>query len=138
MNEKNLCIVLTSAVFCVFAVGMANWFFGNPGGVKVDYNNCTQYSKEDIDSAARVVIDKFDSMEGCVLFSLRYSTDDGLEYCRGLKDDADYTECIVFDSVFRSPLTGLGAWNNNSIYTWNWHLAREAGGQWELVAWGYA
>ncbi len=118
--------------------GVANWIFGNPGGVRIDYNNCTEYSKEDIDSAARVVIEKVDSMDGCVLFSLKYAGNGDLEYCRELNPDADYVECIVFDSVFRSPLTGLGAWNNNSIYTWSWTLAREEGGPWEIDAWGYA
>ena len=135
---KKIIISICMLVLCISAVGGANWVFGNPGGVKVHYNNCTVYSKEDIDSAAQVVIDKVDSMEGCVLFSLKYAGNGDLEYCRELNPDADYVECIVFDSVFRSPLTGLGAWNNNSLYTWSWHLAREDGGPWEIVTEGYA
>lgn len=135
---KKIIIAICALVLCVSAVGGANWLFGNPGGVEVDYNNCTVYSKEDIDSAAEVVIEKMDSMEGCVLYSIKFSNADELEYCRSLNEDADYVECIVFDSVFRSPLTGGGAWENNEIYTWNWYLAREKGGKWELLTWGYA
>lgn len=135
---KKIIIAICVLVLCISAVGGANWLFGNIGGPVIHYNGCTAYSKEDVASAAQVVIEKVDSMDGCVLFSLKYAGNGDLEYCRELNPDADYVECIVFDSVFRSPLTGLGAWNNNSIYTWSWTLAREEGGPWEIDAWGYA
>lgn len=136
---KKIIITVCVLVICICTVGAANWVFGNPGGVKIDYNNCTEYSKEDIDSAARVVIEKVDSMEGCVLFSLKYAGNGDLEYCRSLNAAADYAECIVFQSAFRSPLKSrLGAWNANRLYTWDWHLAREKDGQWELITEGYA
>lgn len=135
---KKAVIALSVIVFCVSVVGLTIWLFGNPGGVEIDYNDCTVYSKEDVDSAAQVVIEKMDSMKGCVLYSLKYRNADELEYCRSLNEEADYVECIVFDSVFRSPLISYGAWNGNSIYTWDWYLARAEGGSWELLTWGYA
>ena len=137
--KKIICIGICAAMLCVAMAGAANWIFGNIGGPVIHYNGCTAYSKEDIDSAAQVVIDKVDSMEGCVLFSLKYAGNGDLEYCRELNPDADYAECIVFQSAFRSPLKSrFGAWNANRLYTWDWYLAREEGGPWEIVTEGYA
>ena len=136
---KKTIIVVLVLILCISAVGAANWVFGNPGGVRVDYNNCTEQSKDDIDSAAKVVMEKVEEMEGCVLFSLKFSNADELDYCRSLNEPANYEECIVFNSAFRSPLKSrFGAWNTNSLYTWDWYLARVKDGQWELVTWGYA
>ena len=136
--KKRILIGLCAAFVMLCVTGLAIWFFGLPGGVRIDYNSCTVYSQEDIDSAAAVIIEKMDSMEGCVLYSLKYGGNDELDYCRSLNEQADYVESIIFDSVFRSPITGGGAWEANAIYTWQWHLAREEGGQWELLTWGYA
>lgn len=130
----SLCIV----VLLTCATGVANWLFGNPFGVRLDYNDCTAYSKQDVASAAQVIIDKLDSMEGCVLFSLKYAGNGDLEYCRSLNEKADYAECIVFKSAFRSSLKSYGAWIGNSLYTWDWHLARGNNGPWEIVTKGYA
>ena len=137
--KRIIIISLCAVVLLTCAVGGGNWLFGNPFGVRIDYNDCTVYSKEDIDSAARVVIEKVDSMEGCVLFSLKFITADELDYCRSLNKDVDYAECIVFKSAFRSPLKSrFGAWNANRLYTWDWYLARVKDGQWELITEGYA
>ena len=134
---KKIIIAICALVLCVSAVGGTNWVFGNHGGVKVHYNNCTVYSKEDIDSAAQVVIEQADSMEDSMLFSLKYITADELEYCRSLNKDADYVESIAFASVLRGPIIG-GPVSSNRLHTWTWHLAREQGGEWELLTWGYA
>ena len=136
---KKTIIAVLVFVLCISAVGAANWIFGNPGGVRVDYNNCTEYSEEEIDSAAQVVIQNVNAREGCVLFLLKFITADELDYCRSLNEPANYEECIVFNSAFRSPLKSrFGAWNTNRLYTWDWSLARVKDGQWELVTWGYA
>lgn len=135
--KKKILTALCVILICISAVGLANWFLGNPKEVEIDYNNCTVYSKEDIDSAVEVVVKKMNTMKGCVLYSLKFKSSGALDYCRSLNEDADYVECIVFDSVFRSPITGGGAWMPNEIYTWQWYLAREKGGQWELITWGY-
>ena len=131
--------VLLVAVTALFSIGIPQRLYVRVKGVKIDYNNCTEYSKDDIDSAAKVVMEKVEEMEGCVLFSLKFSNADELDYCRSLNEPANYEECIVFNSAFRSPLKSrFGAWNTNSLYTWDWYLARVKDGQWELVTWGYA
>ena len=44
---------------------------------------------------------------------------------------------MMFDSSFRSPKKGGGAWEPDEEYTWSWWLARSEGGEWKLMAWGY-
>ena len=136
--------VLLVAVTALFSIGIPQRLYVRVKGVKIDYNNCTVYSEKDIDLAAAVVIDKVNSFRGeiftdrAVLYALKVYDTDCLDYCRSLNEQADYTESLAFSSVMRSPVTGGGAWNANSIYTWSWYLARTDGGEWELLTWGYA
>ncbi|MFR5523589.1 MAG: hypothetical protein ACLTJG_01290 [[Clostridium] innocuum] len=79
----------------------------------------------------------FKSFEGCELYTLSYSSDD---VCRDEENIAwmnDLEELmiisrflhnIMFDSSFRSPKKGGGAWEPNEEYTWSWWLARSEGG----------
>ena len=57
----------------------------------------------------------------------------------GVADGAKeiFTQCIVFESSFRSPEKGGGAWEAGKEYTWSWYLARSEGGKWKLMTWGY-
>lgn len=109
----------------------------------LDYGASQIYSEEDIESAAKVVVNKFNSFQGCVLYSLAYAGDEvcqeELSYCNSLKEDAgeEFVECLVFYSEFRSPVKGGGAWTPNDIYTWDWYLGRETDGKWVLVTYGY-
>ena len=48
-----------------------------------------------------------------------------------------FTQCIAFESSFRSPINGGGAWIANSEYNWLWWLARSENGDWKLMTWGY-
>ncbi len=137
-------VVLILAVAVLCAVGIPQQLYVRLFDVEIDYNNCTVYSKSDIDLAAKVVIDKVNTFEGeiftdrAVLYSLKVYDTDCLDYCRNLNEAADYTESLAFSSVMRSPVTGGGGWNANSIYEWTWYLARTDNGNWELLTWGYA
>lgn len=131
-----LAIIL--AVFMFFAPLSACG--GDPA---VIYGDSEIYSKRDIDKAADEVMDKFASMRGCKMYSLTYAGDDTcsreLDYCNSFAADGEeFVQCIVFESVFRSPLRGGGAWESNEIYTWSWYLARTEFGGWKLLTWGYA
>ena len=113
------------------------------GDPAVIYGDSELYSKRDIDKAVDEIMDKFGSWRGCKMYSLAYGGDEKclreLEYCNSLASDGEvYDQCIVFESVFRSPLRGGGAWEPNEIYTWSWYLARTNGGRWDLLTWGYA
>lgn len=112
-------------------------------GVFVYYGKSEIYSREDIDAAMNIVRAEFDTWEGCELHSLVYKGDevsaDNLDYCRKLGSGADFSECIVFESSFRSPKENSGAWEPNEEYTgYSWYLAREKGGEWVLLTCGYA
>ena len=110
----------------------------------LEYGESNMYSREDIESAAKAVLDEFNTFDGCVLYSLEYAGDekckDELSYVNSLKDDGgeDFVDCLVFYSEFRSPIKGGGAWSPNDIYTWDWYLGREKDDEWVLVTFGYA
>ena len=111
--------------------------------VKIDYGKSELYSKEDIDSAIKEVTHEFYSWDGCKLYKLEYAGDDyckeNIDYCNELGDGKEFTDCIIFKSVFRSPKFGGGAWEANEIYEdWQWILGREKNGSWNLLTWGYA
>ena len=120
---------------------------GNVSKVKVDYGTSSIYSKEDMDAAIEVIKKQFSTFEGCELHNLSYKSDeesnnaDNIAWMNDLeKGDHDkevFVQCIAFDSSFRSPIKGGGAWNANEEYTWSWWLARSEGGEWKLMTWGY-
>lgn len=103
-----------------------------------DYGTSTLYSQEEIEDAIQIVRDEFNLSEGCKLYSISYTSDytsrKELTHCNELnKSDIPYTECIVLETKFRSPMFGGGAWNANRIYDWTWHLARTRNGNWEII-----
>ena len=69
------------------------------------------------------------SWEGCELHSISYSSDDvctdekNLSWMNDLEkandNDLAFTQCIMFDSSFRSPKEGGGAWEPDTEYTWS-------------------
>lgn len=109
---------------------------------RVDYGESELYSDRDVDRAVRTVMETFDTWRGCRMYSLEYAGDgrclSEVEYCNSLADGADFDQCMVLESVFRSPVRGGGAWEANRIYTWSFILAREGNGPWVLLTWGYA
>ena len=134
-----LCIVLV----LLFAGCGKN---GDTSKVEIDYGASSVYSKEEIDSAIEIIKKQFASFEGCELHSLSYMPDeecnnaDNIEWMNNLRTDDNkeaFTQCIAFESSFRSPEKGGGAWEANEEYTWSWWLARSDGGEWNLMTWGY-
>lgn len=108
---------------------------------KVNYWGSDIYTIEDKQLAIDVIMDQFNKFEGCVLYEINYTSDyyclKNLDYVNDLADEGTiFTECIVFETQFRSPIFGGGAWNANRIYEWNWYLGRTDGGDWQLLTWG--
>lgn len=141
-KRKFLTILLT--VVLTFS-GIFAYFVLEPSFViaTVDYGHSNIYTKEDMDSAVDVIKDKFHTFEGCTMYKINYAGDKyskkELHYINNLAPEGTvFTECIVFETEFRSPLFGGGAWNANSIYYWTWHLGRTNDGPWQLLTWGYA
>ena len=109
----------------------------------IDCGESVIYTKEDRQSAARLISDTVNSFEGCKLYAVKYEGDEvsqkNLEYCNSLAaDGVTYSESIVFTSYFRSPIFNAGARNPNDLYSWSWYLARTNGGEWEILTYGYA
>lgn len=118
----------------------------NTKNAKIDYGKSDIFSKEDMDSAIKVIIKEFNEMKGCKLYSLKYMGDDfckeninyANEVANELRKEKKFTECIVFTSTFRSPLLGGDAWIANEVYEgWEWYLARTENGSWELLTYGW-
>lgn len=134
-----LCLVLILAL-----VGCGNAATAN---VEIDYGVSSVYSEEDMNAAIEIIKEQINSWEGCELHSLSYSSDDScnntdnIAWMNDLEEANDneevFTQCIVFESSFRSPKRGGGAWAANEEYTWSWWLARGEGGEWKLMTWGY-
>lgn len=109
----------------------------------IDCGESMLYTKEDRQSAAKLISNTVESFEGCKLYAVKYEGDEvsqkNLEYCNSLATDGViYSESIVFTSYFRSPIFNAGAWNPNDLYSWSWYLARTNGGEWEILTYGYA
>ena len=101
------------------------------------------FSGEELTTAAALIQKEFDTWEGCELHRLDYAGDgcctrENLRWLNRLVGGRRYIRCAEFLSDFHSPVEGGGAWEPDAEYTdWQWWLARESGGDWELLGWGY-
>ena len=146
MNKlKNDCRIAFAVLFLlsVGILGLLNAGCVSDKPVSVDYGTSKLYSRTDMDLAVVALKDDFDKMTGCRLYSLKFAGDERcrqeLEIAnRGRAQSELYTDCIVFDSVFRSPVAGGGAWEPNKRYYWSWVLARTGDGAWTVINKGYA
>lgn len=142
---KKIALLLLTGLFLCGLLGCAN---KSVRTAAIEYGNSEIFSVEEMDAAIKLIKKEFRSWEGCKPHNIRYSLDDNcnaeniewmneLAAARGMK--ADFTQCIMFYSDFRSPVNGGGAWNPDSEYTnWSWWLARSGNGEWKLLTWGYA
>ena len=138
IRRKRLLIVLATVAATVAL--LFGYIMLRP--VEIDYGESEVFTRAEMEAAVKAVRLDFAKMFGCKLFSLSYAGDEEcakeLERQNKHRDEEEkYTQCIVFDSVFRSPVTGGGAWSANRIYTWNWTLARTDGGPWTVIGKGY-
>ena len=81
--------------------------------ITVDYGDSAVYTEQDMDDAIKVIEEMIGSWKGCELHSISYSSDDvctdekNLSWMNDLEkandNDLVFTQCIMFDSSFRSP-----------------------------------
>jgi len=108
----------------------------------IDYGMSDLYTQADMDEAIALINAEFSAWTGCEMHSLRYAGDEAntaenLAWMNEL-GEKEYAQVIEFLSDFHSPVEGGGAWEADTEYTdWQWWLAREEGGGWELLTWGY-
>ena len=112
-------------------------------GFEIDYGSSEIYSAEDMDAAVDLIMNEFNTWAGCEMHSIRYFSDEccsaeNLAWMNSLRDGKNFTQSIAFESDFHSPVEAYGAWEADYEYmNWQWWLAREEGGSWELITWGY-
>lgn len=134
---KVLCTVL-AFVLCLCACGKSGDDFSK---AVIKYGESQKYTHKDIDAAAEVVKKQLTDFECAVeLHYLSYVGDDEsaehLGYC--LDYNTDFVECLVFDSEFKVLEEGDGSLAAGDVHTYSWYLAREDGGRWQLLTYGYA
>lgn len=138
IRTKKIIAIASAIVFTIVSI----YIFININPVSIK-GTSEIYTKQDMNAAIKIIKDKVNSWLGCKLYFLSYSGDERsskeLDYCNSLNQDGEpFTECIVFDSCFCSPIWGGGGFEKNALYYWEWCLARTENGPWQLVAYGYA
>lgn len=113
----------------------------------VTYGESDIYTKADMESAVQAIETKFADFKGCNLEWVYYSgddavTSDNLDWMNELGEANGYgrfDEVIEFESTFHTPLFGGDdVWEKNKDYEgWQWWLAREKDGEWQVMTWGY-
>ena len=135
-----IAVIAALAALAVAVVGAVIFFEARPmNQVLITAGNSELYTQDELSAAADAVLADFETMEGCKLYSLTFAGD---EKCLAEVDYVntfgEYTACIVFDSVFRSPLFGGGGWNAHELYYWQWYVGRSPDGTWHVISKGYA
>lgn len=149
--KKSVKIILIAAAVAIFGILLffaAEMVFNdetksNISNTKVNLGTSVLYSEEERQSAADVILDEIGSWNSVKqVYDVTYCGDeissDSLDYCNTL-GDKNYTQCVVFESSFKSAdKRHCGAFNPNDVYTdWQWYLAKTDGGEWELLTCGY-
>lgn len=111
--------------------------------VKIDYGKSELYSHSQMDSAIDKIMSKFEGFEDCTMDSISYAGDERskeeIDYCNTLAEEKTYDECIVFSSDFhtswfsKNPVLEPGT----DYPGYEWYLARNNSGEWDLLTWGY-
>ena len=135
-----IAVIAALAALLAAAVGLKLFFESRPmNQVLITTGRSELFTQEEIDAAIEALIKDFETMEGCKLYSVTFAGD---EKCLAEHDyicgAGEFTDGIVFESVFRSPLFGGGGWNADELYYWSWYLGRSPDGTWHVATKGYA
>ena len=108
----------------------------------IDYGRSESFTEEELREAAVQVKCKFASFPGCNLVNLRYagdesSNEENLARIKEKDGSTDYSQVIEFLSDFRTDDKSVIFEPDSEIRDYQWWLAREEGGGWQLIDWGY-
>ncbi len=112
---------------------------------KVDIGQSDVFTEQDRAEAAELVLEKVrDDFEYCKLLKLSYSGDshsnnsEDLEWLNGMtsRGGGNFTQCIRFDSSERWT-EDTGFCLKGETDSFDFWLAREDGGEWKIMTWGY-
>ena len=135
-----IAIVAALAALVIAVVGAVVFFESRPmNQVLITAGNSELYTQDELNAAVDAVLADFETLDGCKLYSLTFAGD---EKCLAEQDyicgAGEYTDGVVFESVFRSPLFGGGGWNAHELYYWSWYVGCSPDGTWHVVTKGYA
>lgn len=146
--KKTICILITIIAIIVAFFALSNYYQKKPNveNVKVKYGSSSIYTRDDIDGAVNAIKKQFVEFDGgaLILNSLTYAGDEksnsNLAYVNEFEAPytGKFTQAIVFDSSFHTPVNAGGMWEADAKYTWSWYLGRVENGEWVVVAYGYA
>lgn len=111
--------------------------------VIIDYGNSALYSKEELEEAMIQIKCKFAGFQGCELHSIRYAGDEcnnqkNLEWMNELDEGKNYVQVAQFFSDFYVVPDSNPVLDSDEEYKdYQWWLAREEGGGWQLLTYGY-
>ena len=112
--------------------------------VNIDLGDSKDVSEEDLENAVVQVKCQFAYWDGFVLYSIRYAGDDAVadEKIAQLKEKnpkLDYSQTVEFLMDFRTPADNKEeSFESNNEYTdYQWYLAKNDKGGWEIVDSGY-
>lgn len=113
----------------------------------IDYGNSTKYSLDEMEDAVDIIKQKVNSWDGCTLHSISYSSDaeNNAKNLKWLNEialsydkSAAYVDCIMFKADFSTSKHAGDGFNSDYEYEdYQFWLAREEGGDWVLLTWGY-
>lgn len=149
-NKRIKTILLWVAAFaavCLAALVIYRIAFprSRVSNAQINLGSSGVFSEQEIADAAQVVLDKVKSdFDACDLLKLTYSGDnhcnqpEDLEWLNDLKSKGggSFTQCIRFDSE-EQWLADTGASFKGDKDSFDFWLAREDGGEWKLLTWGY-
>ena len=138
MKKTVLVIIVFSLLFSLCS---CNENFLNKGSMDdavINLETKSDITQSDIKSALKVVENKFETWPGFIMHTISVSyVGKDVEYCNSLSDDVTYDECIVFESSFTTGSEDWGGFSKNiTCNGFNWYVAREKDGKWQLVTYG--
>ncbi|MCR5088627.1 MAG: hypothetical protein K6C08_03825 [Oscillospiraceae bacterium] len=139
------CVVVIDTMERLSAETWDSWGFKPSAEEKdwIDIGASGLYTQEELRDAAVKIVGTLASWEVCELHSLRYAgdeccTEENLKWMNELNEEGEYTQIAAFLMDFHTAADAEGAWEPDTEYTdYQWWLARNADGAWDLLTWGY-
>ncbi len=137
--KKCVCIMLVFLfMVSLCACGKSTQVQGSFDNASVILNEYDKISDEEWKEVLSIVEAEFETWPGFVMHHIEdVSVGNDTTYCEMLREGVEFEKCIILKSSFT---TGEEDWNgfsaNMTYDEWNWYLAREKDGEWELVSYG--
>ncbi len=134
-----ICVMLSFLLMLVLcACGNSAEVQGAFDNASIILNEYDKISDEEWKEVLRVVEAVFETWPGFVMHYIEdvYVGND-TTYCNMLSDGVEFEECIILKSSFTTGEEDWSGFSANMTYDeWNWYLAREKDGEWQLVSYG--